>query len=246
MSFPRKVAVLPILLSSFACGPTVRGPADVAEVPEIRPAPQAREASGPGWGAVDRVAGVRMTAASGAWREYVPAAAGVTPVKVTVENRGERPVRIRYGDFALMSPAGERFSALSPFGLDPRGESLAAAAGPVTDPEFLYDDSFRLSPYASSVYPGLHVYGKPFDFETGYYRRYSFLREEVPGVTPEMIARALPEGVLEPGGRLEGFVYFEEVDPDLERVRFRADLVDPRDGTRFGEISIPFVVLGER
>jgi hypothetical protein len=57
-----------------------------------------------------------------------------------------------------------------------------------------------------------------------------------------MIAEVLPEGVLEPGGRVEGFLYFERVDPQAPRVRFRADLTSADTGEVFGEVSIPFTV----
>jgi hypothetical protein len=56
-----------------------------------------------------------------------------------------------------------------------------------------------------------------------------------------MIVKALPEGVLEPGGRVTGFVYFEEVE-DVPRVRFVAQLVNASTGARFGTLTIPFVV----
>lgn len=45
--------------------------------------------------------------------------------------------------------------------------------------------------------------------------------------TERMIRRALPEGVLEPGGAVAGFLYFDEVDDETRRITFEADLVAP-------------------
>jgi hypothetical protein len=55
-----------------------------------------------------------------------------------------------------------------------------------------------------------------------------------------MLDRALPDGVVEPGGRVGGFLYFQR----LERpgpFTFSVDLVDAKTGQRFGAITIPFV-----
>jgi len=86
------------------------------------------------------------------------------------------------------------------------------------------------------------VYGGAFPFDRGYYGEYygqflGFGHIELP--TGDMIQQAAPEGVLEPGGRISGFVYFERVF-DVVRVAFVAQLVAV-GGQDLGTIQIPFM-----
>lgn len=55
-----------------------------------------------------------------------------------------------------------------------------------------------------------------------------------------MIQRALPEGVLGAGGRVEGYLYFEKISDDIPRVRFSMDLLNPDRGA-IGTVDIPLV-----
>jgi hypothetical protein len=55
-----------------------------------------------------------------------------------------------------------------------------------------------------------------------------------------MLAKAIPEGVIEANGRLTGFLYFQQVQGDT--VTFTMELVDAKTGESFGHIQIPFVV----
>jgi hypothetical protein len=57
-----------------------------------------------------------------------------------------------------------------------------------------------------------------------------------------MLRRALPEGTLEDGGALDGFLYFQDVGEREGRVTLEARLVDARTGEQFGTLSIPFQV----
>jgi hypothetical protein len=59
-----------------------------------------------------------------------------------------------------------------------------------------------------------------------------------------MRRRVLPEGVLEPGGRVSGFLYFEKLDGDPQGVRLVTELVNARNGRRFATSRIPFRVEG--
>ena len=62
-----------------------------------------------------------------------------------------------------------------------------------------------------------------------------------------MVQKALPEGVLEPGGRMAGVLYFENVDigdvnGDDDMGRFSMDLVDASTTRAIGTISIPLEI----
>jgi hypothetical protein len=67
--------------------------------------------------------------------------------------------------------------------------------------------------------------------------------EEVAGAEPqelerrERLYRALPEGVLEPGGRVTGFLYFEDIDVGKDdKATFVTDLVNASTGQTVGAI----------
>jgi hypothetical protein len=57
-----------------------------------------------------------------------------------------------------------------------------------------------------------------------------------------MLAEALPEGVVQEGGKVSGFLYFEGVANRESRVEFVMNLVDASNGENFGQVSIPFAV----
>ena len=138
-------------------------------------------------------------------------------------------VRVRYADFALVAPTGQRFAALDPF--EVRGsvsEPVAAYAFPRFGwgprlvgvsrrrPIYLYDPFFW-----DPFYPG-------------------FVRVDLP--TGDMVQLALRETVVEPGTSASGFLYFERPGRGVERLDFTAQLVDAGTGEEFGSVTIPFVL----
>ncbi|MFO7654593.1 MAG: hypothetical protein R6X25_12350 [Candidatus Krumholzibacteriia bacterium] len=209
---------------------------------ELEPAPSAETMAG-GAGAVDRVAGIHVSAVPAEWPGPVDIAEEVTPLRLRIENDGSAPLLVRYENFALIAPGGERSSALPPFEVE--GEAArdlgAAPATPVADPAFVYD-RFAVAPYYRGYYPGFSVAADPFYHDPLYFGLYRDYWVDIALPTERMLQLALPEGRLEPGGSLDGWVYFERVDPDLERVRLRVDLVDARSGRTIGEATMPFRV----
>jgi hypothetical protein len=57
----------------------------------------------------------------------------------------------------------------------------------------------------------------------------------------DLSARAFKDGIVAPGGRVSGFLYFREPSED-DGLQLRIDLIDATDGTAFGVIEIPFYV----
>jgi hypothetical protein len=57
-----------------------------------------------------------------------------------------------------------------------------------------------------------------------------------------MIQRALPEGALDPGGFVKGFVYFPPLHRGRYGVTFTMALVDAKTNENFGTIDVPFRV----
>lgn len=77
------------------------------------------------------------------------------------------------------------------------------------------------------MYSGLGFHSA-FDWDPLYYGNYGSSWARIPLPSQKMINEALPEGVLNHNGELEGFLYFQPVDPDDRQVTFRAALVDRR------------------
>ena len=99
------------------------------------------------------------------------------------------------------------------------------------------------APHYAGRYRHFPLHAGPYPYDPFYYDTYYDYWAEIDLPTQEMIGRALPEGVLEPGGYVQGWLYFEKVSDDASsRVVFRADLVDQASGRTFGEVRIPFRV----
>jgi hypothetical protein len=204
------------------------------------PGPGAHRVPGVGYAADAREAGIHVVASAEAWTG-LPSDLDdfVTPLLVTITNDSERALEVRYENFALQTPGGVIFAALPPFQVT--GFALEPLDTMGIGPMVGY--GFSVAPYLSPWYPGWSIYGGPFPFNSGYYGGYSgfyssYGRVSLP--TGDMIQRALPEGVLAPGGRISGFVYFERV-IDVVRVAFVAHLIEV-GGQAFGMVQIPFVV----
>jgi hypothetical protein len=208
--------------------------AGCATTPELAPAPGARPAPpGPGKGAEATVAGVTVVARSDAWSGFPRDLNKVTPMLVTIENNSKTPLRIRYNEFKLVAPNGKSYSAIPPFNIH------ATQVEPITDVGYT---GFWVAPYYAPYYPHLRAYPGAFPFDEFYYNTYypAFVDVNLP--TGDMIQKALPEGVLDTGGRVTGFLYFQNVGKKAGTVNFTQQLVNARSGANFGTVRIPFQV----
>ena len=218
----------------------------------LSPGPGVATRAGTSDVAITQVDGVSVSVQANAWDGAVRVSATVQPIRVTIDNNGDLPIRIRYGDFALIGPSGRRYAALPPFRvegqiLNPR---LAVGYMPFDMPGFR-SRRFYVAPYFSPLYPRLPVFTRHYYFYDPFYYDYYYMDlSAVIRPTMEMLSLALPEGVIEPGGGVQGFLYFEKVDRDMPMVTFRQDLVavgtadgeTEAGGAEFGQISIPFTV----
>lgn len=163
----------------------------------------------------------------------------VTPLRVAIDNFSDEPITVRYGQFMLLGTSNTTYHALAPFEIDG-----AVIAKPVKVPQLLHPQiehrRFRVYDPYRSVYPRLD----PFtgSYQDPYYSRQPihWPRHELP--TDEMLERALPEGVIEPQGRLAGYLYFERVDDDEPGVSFHAVFSTPENGDVIATIDAPFEV----
>lgn len=217
-----KGALLPLFVA--ACGQAT----NLTPAPGTQPAP-----SGVGSGAVASSAGVEIEARAGAWRG-VPQTLEqeVTPLLVTITNNSDQPMLIRYSAFRLSGVNGKQFGAMPPFDIDEEvTETITVDAFPYT--------GFTVAPYLRRYYPRLTA-ADAFLLDRAFYSRMVPVFRTIRLPTGDMVQKALPEGVLAPGSRVAGFLYFEDLDDDVANVTFTADLLNASTQASFGNISIPF------
>ena len=220
----------------------------------LSPAPGDETSTGEPDTAIDRIDGISVTIETNAWAGDRAVDAAVEPIRITISNQGNSPIRLRYEDFALVDPTGRRYAALPPFRvegtlLDP----ILADGYVVMDmPRFSYR-GFFVAPYYSRIYPGIPPFRRRYYiFDPMYYSYYYADLTRSIRPTMEMLSLALPEGVIDAGGSVTGFLYFQRVRPGVESVTLRGTLaaVGPSDiesgGAIFGEVSIPLMVTTSR
>lgn len=200
----------------------------------LKPAPAVQKISEEGLVGADTSEGVSVTINTTAWTGRPAVKQEITPIKVKIQNEHGSSIRIRYNEFSLMSPSGRHYAALPPHAIE----------GAVVVTPTIRWRGFRVAPYYRSVYPDLPYWSGPFGYDPHYHERY-YGYWQLPLPTIEMREAALPEGTLEDGGEVYGFLYFEKVAKEEIGLTFKNDLVDASDGKTFGTISIPLLVEQE-
>jgi hypothetical protein len=210
------------------------------------PANSAHPAPGLSAAAVEDAAGIAITVEVDAWpRDVTPLERSVTPVRVTVDNHSGRAVLVRHYDFALRGGSGQAYAALAPDEV-----AVASADQPVTVVQPIFgpagqagSSNRRLMPPGPQPVPGLNRWETSFPYNSDYFHGYT--------VTPEVrrvqaVVRALPEGIVQDGGTVRGFVYFAGGAYGERRVLFEASLLKSPppygDGIEVAHARIPFRV----
>lgn len=233
MTFPRLIGSLAIAAICTGCA---QG---------LKPAPEAQVVPGNELAAVTEAAGVQMVVEAGAWdgrprhlsRE-------LTPLRVSITNNSGSAVRMQYEDFAIDTGRGITYTPLPPFKI--QGEVVERGDRPLTWPRYAIrprfaHSGFYLAPWYSPYYVGLTPWARPWAFDPLYYDTY-YPRWTVKLPTVDMLEMAIPEGVIEPGGSVSGFLYFPEIGEDATRVTFSAQLMEGENGTRLGALEVPFEI----
>jgi hypothetical protein len=222
-----------VLLSMSAAGCTTDT--------RLEPAPLTRTVNGNL--AVERIRGVRVTADAGTWPGIAAISEQVTPIKVTIDNGHPYAMRIRFRDFTLVGGSGRQYAALPPYRIEGsvEAEIISAHYGVFPTPRSRYN-GFHAAPPYDAIYPQWPSTHRTFYYDTVYADRYYDRWGTVDMPTPRMLAEALIEGDIEPGGSASGFVYFE---PFVEEsvVAFQLNLVHAHDETVFGTARLDFRVL---
>ena len=216
-----------IVALSAACA--FRGP--------LRPAPGQEEVPHERSSAVATAAGVRLVVRTGAWSGNPPdLEQAVIPLQVTIENHGMHELRVSYPELKLRGPALD-YQPLPPALLV--GKEVTVRSKPLLIPRGGYYN-FLFAPYRYPDVTGVDTWTLPWEEDPDYYKR-QYAKWSVSLPTVDMVERALPEGVLNPGGRVSGFLYFQHLQPDAHTARLTFDLVDPRSALSFGTLTIDFV-----
>jgi hypothetical protein len=206
---------------------------------ELQPAAGARGLRGVENAAVSCSNGVQVTAQIASWPSDANADRMVTPLRIIVQNEAREPVLVRYADFTLETSAGKQYPS-PPLRVEDRHANLefsAHTASPVRA-NILYK-AFRVAPQYRMHYRGLVPYDGPFDHDSSYYDAHygDWGTSTLP--TNEMISRALPEGVVDPGGYVAGYLYFPKVKSSARMV-LHASLPGAKSGEVAGMVALPF------
>lgn len=228
--------VPPLWVAAFGAAVTSSG--CQATAVSLQPAPSAPDV-GEGPQVTGKYAsGVKVTLDSTDWPGEVAIDIHVSPALVRVENQSGEPVMVRYGDFTLLGESGDVYRALPPFEVDGNAPRLARAYSEVS-PTY-ESNGFEPAPMYAVVYPNMSPFTGEFGFGTEYYASTYERWRSLP--TPEMLSWALPEGVVQHGGYVSGYLYFEKVDDDEGSVLFRAELKRPASNQPFAAVSLPLLV----
>jgi hypothetical protein len=218
------------------------------------PAASATKAAGLRNAAIASDRDVVVVVQSDAWPGQSRVLKHVTPLRVRVTNDNAQAIRVRYEDLRLIAADGTRYVALPPNTPQGTGDSRyggtretnnrgdEAASPQARRQNFTYSD-FRIAPHLAEAYPGIELFHGAFDYDPQYYDKYAHAWHAAALPTAEMKSWALPEGVLESGGYVEGFVYFQRVGHNKGIVRFDSEFAQANDPSRtLAKIAVPFVV----
>ena len=186
------------------------------------------------------VAGINVTVAADMWQGWPRDLTQVIPLLVTIENTSSSPIRVRYREFRLVPPGGMTRMALPPFQI--QGTETVGTTGAVPGPYPFAIDRFWIAPHLAPYYPYLDPFAGPFAYDPWFYSTYYPAFREVPLPTAQMVGKALPEGVLEAGGKIQGFLYFEDGDPKGDMATFEMDVVSAATQQTLATARIPLEI----
>jgi hypothetical protein len=214
MNVRRRLVVWLAALALAGCAGRVEAPA----------APASRAAAS--------TAGVEIAAVAGAWRGWPGNLDRVlTPIHLRLANRGAVGVRVDVTTLALALPGGGRLAAVLP--ADLHGIPLTP------QPSALPDAGLTLGPTRERSGPGWAVNDPQPDPRSDPAQE----ADRVASLpSADMLALALPEGVLPPGQMVSGFVYFERAPRGAAGLQLRVPIVDAGSGETLDVAALPLTL----
>ena len=160
------------------------------------------------------------------------------PAHGEIRNRGERPLRVRYDAFALEAGGTAQAGAVPVLLIDRSDDNMPGVGGLST--EAWEQRNFEIAGDYAVLYPKMRVYEGAFEATTvDAYR--SRAGAEAGGIRDsDLLASTIPEGVIMPGGRVAGTLWFDNLAQADSTLVFTMDLVDASTGEEFGTIQVPF------
>lgn len=217
-----------LLLVAPTCGHDQRMSVAAQASPQAIPASPASNV------AVMDVAGVRLYARGEAW-DGSPANLGatVTPLAVRIENHSGGPIELVYDHFALVAADGREFHPLPLLPLSGRSAATSSLT-PAYQPA-----DFFIAPRFAPTYSRLPAWRSALARDESLYMLdYRKWSDGLP--SPDVLLKGLPEGVLEDGGAISGFLYFDGEARRQGDVTFQADMIAGNGERRMALIEIPF------
>jgi len=187
---------------------------------------------------------VTVTVSSDAWNGNDEVKKEVTPLKIKVENNNEKPIEITYDKLSLVTKDGDLYAALPIY--DVRGDLDKAELimeDTITVKTEMNYDRFYLYPMYTHVINDVPVSQYQYFGKESYYKKYYADWKDTGMPTSAMRNLALPEGTLENGGSISGFVYFQKVDPDLKEITLNMAIVNAESDLVINSIKVPFWVV---
>jgi hypothetical protein len=174
-----------------------------ADRAELIPAQAAHTLPGTSKAATAEVAGVRVVATPNTEQDPAQGFPSFQALHIEIENQSGVPLRLRYADISLVNETGGAISALPPYLLQD------VEVKPISHPTF-YAQRFRVAPHYVRYFPTFSPWPSRFSYDEGFYRhQYGLWNPHVP--TRAMRENAIPEGVIDHGGDISGFVYFNKL-----------------------------------
>lgn len=221
-----------VLTSSIGCRtvPRLQPASDLAVCPDISAEGFAEDA------VTDVVAGIEVLATTEGWVGPFEIPAVVTTVRVAIRNTSDRPLRLDYDRFSLLTEGREPKAHPA---VSPRRVRGAAAnfAGPFPDLRvggtgYAFDAS-RLR--VRSVVGGWPRGARGSASVRGFPGRRTIYFFDNP-----LVLYGLRPGVVPPGGQVEGWLFFRDVDAKHAKLTLNAELVDADTMLPLGAARLPF------
>lgn len=205
-----------LVAGALALGACERGSQPEAQAPTV---PQAER--GPSVSQMT-IQGVHVTARADSWGGDARISSEVTPVRVLIKNDSEASIAIRLRNFELV----ENEQSYRPLPLhDIEGLVLVdevAARGSELELAARRALSFKFAPFYKATDPELDTYAGEFGVDEEYLTTFGPEFDMTSLPTETMWRAALPEGVLMPGGYLDGYLYFQQLPGSMTSASFQA------------------------